>query len=565
MFSLLTNNSKLFLYGILVLGLFFRIFGLNWDSNNHFHPDERMIVMVALKIQIPETPLEWENLQTPQSTLNPNFFAYGSLPIYLLKIAGGVGSLLNPTLSEYDGITLLGRFLSVLFDVGSILLLYLLGKKVFSNSVGLLASLFYSVSVLPIQLAHFWAVDTPLTFFILLSLYRIVIFKEKPQFKNSALLGLTFGLAISTKVSAILLFIPLGLSLIQIHLSNPQKTLNAFVSLLSKIILVGLFALGVFALTNPYSLIDYPTFFKQIGEQQRMTSDAFTFPFTLQYVGKIPYFYELKNIFFWGLGPIISTASFLGLLLTLINIKRINFGTLLILIFFISYFLVVGRFAIGFMRYLLPIYPLLCLFAAISISKVLHMTKVSHFKFYILNSTFSILLLIWPLSFISIYTKPNTRIEGSEWIHRNVPANSTIAREHWDDGLPLSGPKNFKLIDLPIYDLQNPFIEKQVYNALKTADYLVVASHRLYVPLQRIALNCEAWKIASHRCPKSAAQYYQKLFDGSLGFIKVAEFSSLPKVPILNIPINDFSADESFTVYDHPKVIIFKKITSPTI
>ena len=81
-------------------------------------------------------------------------------------------------------------------------------------------------------------------------------------------------------------------------------------------------------------------------------------------------------------------------------------------------------------------------------------------------------------------------------------------------------------------------------------------------------------------------KYYSTLFDGSLGFTKIAEFTSRPSIPFppfikicftpsidyygmvakksqqcqLNgISFVDDYGDESFTVYDHPKVIIFKK------
>jgi hypothetical protein len=91
------------------------------------------------------------------------------------------------------------------------------------------------------------------------------------------------------------------------------------------------------------------------------------------------------------------------------------------------------------------------------------------------------------------------------------------------------------------------------------SQYIIIASNRLYVPLQRIAENCEKWKIGISRCPNNANEYYKKLFSGELGFEKVVEFENYPRIPFLNIPINDQSADESFTVYDHPKVIIFKK------
>ena len=48
-------------------------------------------------------------------------------------------------------------------------------------------------------------------------------------------------------------------------------------------------------------------------------------------------------------------------------------------------------------------------------------------------------------------------------------------------------------------------------------------------------------------------EYYEKLFSGELGFSKVAEFSSGQ---------NDEAAEETFTVFDHPVIRIFKKVKS---
>jgi YYY domain-containing protein len=52
-------------------------------------------------------------------------------------------------------------------------------------------------------------------------------------------------------------------------------------------------------------------------------------------------------------------------------------------------------------------------------------------------------------------------------------------------------------------------------------------------------------------------RYYQLLDSGELGFQRVATFQVHP--PFLGISVDDSSAEESFTVYDHPEVRIYKK------
>ncbi|MCX7841378.1 MAG: hypothetical protein N2559_18240, partial [Anaerolineae bacterium] len=68
---------------ILIVAAAFRFYGLAWDSGYLFHPDERKILLVASELRLPANVLEFFSSDSP---LNPKFFAYGSFPIYLLKI-----------------------------------------------------------------------------------------------------------------------------------------------------------------------------------------------------------------------------------------------------------------------------------------------------------------------------------------------------------------------------------------------------------------------------------------------------------------------------------------------
>ena len=56
---------------------------------------------------------------------------------------------------------------------------------------------------------------------------------------------------------------------------------------------------------------------------------------------------------------------------------------------------------------------------------------------------------------------------------------------------------------------------------------------------------------------RSSSPFADALFDGRLGFEKVAQFDSHPE--IFGITLDSSDAQEDFTVYDHPTVMIFKK------
>lgn len=561
-----------YLIVILLIASIFRFYNLNWDNDWYLHPDERMIVLVTTRIHWPENSLEWQQIFTPESPLNPKFFAYGSLPLYLLKITGSLSaSLLDPRFGSYEKINLVGRVLSTLFDLGTVSILFILGKKLKDEKLGILASFFYAFAVLPIQLSHFYAVDTPLTFFILAVLYRLICFYENPTKKNAIFGGILFGLSLATKISAVVLLVPIITILLAEFILTFLKQPHAFHLWLPKFFkklflqggLIGSLAFVTFVLVEPFAILDFSTFWQQTLEQGRMTNDAFTFPYTLQYVGKIPYFYELKNILLWGLGPMLGTLAFAGALFFIYKtLKPFNFKFLILASFFWVYFAIVGHFAIGFMRYMLPIYPLLCLFAAVLVYQLLLNLKsliITHQYFFIAWCLLlGIFLLIWPFSFIHIYSQPNTRIQATNWINLSIPQGESIAVEHWDDGLPLGTQTRYQIYELPMYDPDvSPLKWEKVNLALSNAQYIIIASNRLYVPLQKLR-QCEI--LPPGKCYAKTAQYYQNLFNGSLGFKKIKEFAVYPTVPFLNLPIIDFSADESFTVYDHPKVIIFKKV-----
>ena len=72
---------------ILLAGAYFRFTGLNWDQNQHQHPDERFISMTVE--QISGVNGIGAYFDTQNSTLNPlnhGSYTYGMLPLFLTKM-----------------------------------------------------------------------------------------------------------------------------------------------------------------------------------------------------------------------------------------------------------------------------------------------------------------------------------------------------------------------------------------------------------------------------------------------------------------------------------------------
>lgn len=521
-------KNRIVLILILFFAYFIRVFGLNWDQGFHLHPDERMLIMVADKISF------FKNL-------NPDFFNYGSLPIYLLK---GLSQLLDlifrSDLATYAGMLDVGRKLSVIFDMTTIFLIYKITKILFKeNEVALFSVLFYSISFFPIQNSHFFVVDVLLNTLITGLIYILLIYFKLPSLKKVLFIGLTFAAMMATKFTAIIFFpIIIGIIIFKNIKYRKLVIINCFV--------FGFWFLVFYFIFMPYVFIENARFMSDIKAQLAMNSNPYVFPYTLQYVGTLPYFYYLKNIFLWGLGPVISILSIFGLYKIP---KRKN---ILFLVFYFFYFLIIGRSAVKFMRYMLPLYPFFALLAGYGLYKLYQLYKPLAYALVVAT-------LLWSFMFINVYAFPHTRIAATEWILENIPKGSTLAVEHWDDRLPIHGSENYYFEELTIYELPDDKIKWQVLNEkLKKTDYIIIASNRLYIPLSKLS-DCNKFK----SCYPETAKYYQKLFGGELSFKKIIEFSDYPRLEIgnLKLEINDDSADESFTVYDHPKIMIFKNLS----
>src|SRR3989344_5768437 len=121
-------KEKILLGLIILLGFLLRLNGINWDNSCCQHPDERAIVMFALPLKFPDNIQEF---LSPKSSLNPHFFAYGNLPLYILKGSSIIAAQINPQLANYDKINLVGRFISVIADVGTIIIIFLITRLLF--------------------------------------------------------------------------------------------------------------------------------------------------------------------------------------------------------------------------------------------------------------------------------------------------------------------------------------------------------------------------------------------------------------------------------------------------
>lgn len=559
---------------IIILASIFRFTGTNWDDNAHLHPDERYMTMVAIAIEWPESFAQYlDPVNSPLSPINKNYgnYVYGTFPLFFVKYIAD-----SLELGDYSNLTIVGRTISGVVDIGNLLLIYFIGNNIYKKRLGLLSALLYAVAVIPIQQSHFFTTDTYETFFILATFSLLIIFLRvrSPLINSliSILIGLSIGLALASKISAVvfggIIALALGMKFLQ-QLKTASLPRNIFYCI-DFALLIGLTTYIVVRLAQPYiftsgsffDITPHPEFINALNFQRQAIEGKVMFPPQWNWVGRTKFLYPLQNIFIWGLGIPMSIAVIAGIVSYIYDqylFLKYHYAIKQLLIpltspLFLMFAWVVGDFIyrggnfVQSFRYLLAIIPFLIIFASLGIYQLQRINE----KVFVTGLVFVFVpTLLWATAFTSIYTRPTTRVTASEWVYKNVTVDKVIANEHWDDAIPFAtdGPPPFIFsngVELEVYGPDDESKIPYLFKKLNQTDYIFITSDRARGNIGRLPKDFPVM-----------TQYYKALDEGTLGFTKVSEITSFPQ--LFGIGINDSSAEEAFWVYDHPTVRIYRK------
>jgi len=519
----------------------FRFYGLAWDGLIGAHPDERYVVDAAARLSFPGGLNPF--------TVAPDY-AYGHLPLYLLAAAHGLVSGVDPLL--------VGRALSALFDVGTVALTFALGRRVYGERVGLLGAAFVAVMAAHVQEAHFYTADTLLAFFSIAALFFAVRFAGEGRAVDACLAGGAAGLALGSKATAGLLAVPLGLACWSAPDGREQGVWRC-----------GVATGAAFLLVDPFAVIELPTFLGNLARQGAVLRGALDVPYTRQYHRTLPYVYPVMQQLRWGMGWLMGTGAFAGLAYEAARVVRRSApGEVWVLLaWVVPFFSFVGGLYAKFPRYLLPILPVLAIYAAHLID------ALDRWRRGLLVGLSALVLgalLLRCGALVGMYRAPHPWAAASEWFYEEVEPGATVAVEAWDHPLPVDA-SDYALVELPVFDEETEEKWVVMEERLAEAEYVVVASRRGYASLGR-------WPARHGR----TLRYYERLFEGELGFEPVACFTRYPRLGPLALADDPTSGlafslpdgcepasrwarhlgrlDESYVVYDHPRVVVFKEV-----
>jgi 4-amino-4-deoxy-L-arabinose transferase-like glycosyltransferase len=503
-----------------------------------------------------------------------------------------------PALSEWLDLTelnqsrLAGRALSALADTATVLLTYSLGRRLRGRHVGLLAAALVAGSVLHVQLSHFYTSDTLLGPLCLAALLAMMRCARGGGAVWPAVAGAAIGLALAVKLSAAPL---LAVAALAVWLRSRRADHHATIRPgLVLAVAAGL----VFVAAQPFVLLDWTTFIRDVATQASIVSGRRDTVFTRQFAGRPAFVYLGWNLAMFGIGLPLAAAALAGIAAASRRfVARRSPDEAIVLAWLLAYVLITGAAYAKFLRYSLPIVPVFCVYAAVVLAPSSEPAGYTsqkagrHRARTALRWGLALLVIIvtwgYALAHSAVYARPHPAVTASRWIYGAVPSGSTIAVEHWDEPLPLpldddgvfvsARTRSYTVIALPLYDDDGDGKLQQVSEALAKADWIAIYSNRLYGAIARMP----------DRYPRTAA-YYRLLFGERLGF-SLAHFSrSYPE--LLGITLADDTlrdaglptprlmadtpgdwpivslghADESYTVYDHPLVLVFRKVQPVT-
>lgn len=540
--SQLLANKRLHIIAlalIILIGGFFRLYRLNWDESYTFHPDERNIANAVIKVNIPDQ-------------LDPGFHAYNGFSIYMIR---GIAQILvwitgnSDWVNNWGNVNMIGRTISAIASTASIYLIYVLVRKLLGKNAALFATFISAFTVGLIQYSHYGVTESLLVFFLLLiGIASTKILDDPSRVLYWIVAGILCGLAIGTKTSAIsFLAIPFVTWLVSFRQND--KKLNLFLLGVLFVFVVFIF----FFASSPFTLLHYDEFRKSMKYEGGVVSGTVKVPYTVQFEKTTPFLFFFQNLH-WQVGLILPTIGALGILIWsgVMVFKRKTSRTFMsalpFLAFGILYFIYVGRWYTKFLRYMIPFIPVLILATTWVFYKLYKFKKTRYISLFLVSVTMLVSFL-WSLAYLNIFHQESTRITASKWFYSNIPEGTRILHEHWDDRVPNflrdTYVPSYNFIEMTNYDGDSPTKIEKLSQNLANGEYLVLSSKRLSGSIGR----------AKWLYPYTS-NYYRLLFDNKLGYKLVQEFTSYPKIGSLEI--NDDAAEETFQVYDHPKILVFK-------
>ncbi len=400
---------------------------------------------------------------------NPHYFVNPPAYTDLLRLVFGVWFggragvshtfAVNPT-----AVFTLARVCAALLGTLAVWLLYIAGARLFDRGIALLAAALEAVAFLPVFYSHLALNDVPTLVPLTLSLLGTAGVLRKGRARDYLIAGVGLGFGCATKYTAGIALLPLLAAAAAQYLAPtprrragehgraaaggqgtgggavaggagtatrgaPTRAVASGRPVLVGLVLAGAAALAAFLIADPYSVLDLHAFEQGLAHQSSLSGEAQGKLGAPRESGLVYYLWSLT----WGLGWVPAFAALAGAVMVWWREHRLGWvlvpAPLLYLLFMGSE----GRY---FGRWLLPIFPILCLlaaFAALSCARALARAVRPRLALVAFTALAVLALcaqgLVYSIHSGLVLSRADTRSLARAWMVVHVPVGAKVVVE----------------------------------------------------------------------------------------------------------------------------------------
>jgi 4-amino-4-deoxy-L-arabinose transferase-like glycosyltransferase len=358
---------------------------------------------------------------------NPDYFVNPPAYTYVLHLVftvwfGGREGVSRVFASDPTQVWIVARVTAGVLGTLSIWLLYVAGARLVDRRVGLLAAGLMAVAFLPVFYSKLALNDVPTLAPLCLALVGLAGVLRRGRARDYALAGIGLGLACATKYTGGIVLVALAAAIL-VQFAAPGGKGHA----VRGAAIAAAATIAAFVVANPYVVLDPAAVIDGITHQSTAADDA---------QGKLGITRENGWAFYlwaatWGLGWVPLVAAVLAVPLLLRDERRLVWVLVPAPLLFIAFMGTQERY---FGRWLLPVFPFLCLLAAYAALRVADRLSARHPA---LRPTLVALAavalcgqgLVYTLHSGQVLSREDTRNLAREWMVTHVPPRTNIVVE----------------------------------------------------------------------------------------------------------------------------------------
>lgn len=404
--------ARALLWTVLCLAVALRFWGLSHQLPDRVYIEEDEFIYTALKYGSGDLNPHW--------FFHPPLYSYILFALYGVYYLGGAAAgwfhgsrdMILQYLVDPSAFYIIARGLSALLTVPAVLLLFALGRELYSPRCGVAACAFFSVMPLAVHYSHYGCTEPLLVCLVLAAALLSARALRTGRARPLIVAGVFAGAAMGTKYTGVLSF-----TLLLAAVPRPGKV-SSWTALLGAFVAAGVAFLAVcpFPVLFPHEYLSNIALLAtqplEVGEFGWVKLPNLYAAFALRYMPQ-------------GMGVALAWASLAGIAFLWLRHRR---GDILVAVLPTVFYLVVGRSRLFYDRYMLICYPFLALALAAFLDGALFRGKgrASSFRLALAVAGLTLMSLAGSIDRVESLLTPEASLAAARWVTANLPAGTRI-------------------------------------------------------------------------------------------------------------------------------------------